>query len=98
QHRALAAAVRGFLAVLRAARERRWIRERQAAKFEFASRRHSHRNPGGPVVNTWLRRQNVVQTPHRSSTALENIGHPSKRNHRPDELSEIAVESNQCAE
>src|SRR5256885_1361343 len=83
---------------VRAAHHRRRIGERQIPKFNFAPRHYVCRNFRSAVVNTRLRRQDVIEPAHRSRAALKNVCHPSERNHRPYQLSQVAVKRDQRAE
>ena len=78
--------------------ERRRISKSEIAELDFSARRFTRGNFGVAIVNLRLRREDIVQASHGRRAALKNIGDPTKRDHRPDQEREIAIERNQTAQ
>ena len=68
----------------------------EIAEFDVAFDLLFRGNFCGAVVNLRLRCENVIEPAHGCGSALENIGDPSERDHRPHEDAEKTVEGNQA--
>src|SRR5262245_41333716 len=68
-----------------AAGKGRWVGKRKIPEFDFTARSRILRKSCGAIVDAGFGGQDEIQATYGSRAALENIGDPAERDHRPNE-------------